>query len=1098
MVSSAPPDCPPSENATILQEQAQADGSATSQDPTSVSIEQESELTHEPPASSEDPGSSEDLTSVPAPTPAPAPAPAPAQPPKQVFSLFLTPEERKKKLESEATAATVTTTTGAAANGSSSKRGKKPKGKGPTTHQTSAPGPPATSKASNDPKAHVDPNISKTGETHRFFQEVKASQQQAAVSQNGAGSMTESNHRPKRYDSKPQETPFPLKHQQFHGSDAIDEVNSVVARLCGLSTSISPVNTAESLFLSKIKRDPDTQCGWYSLRTSPDLGITAPHYTLKPRGKGSWTHWGKDRDQKWRRWSEKRHRLQKPTDKERRLILRESNATQDFESCQRVAEDHHIWQQTWASTLLTTTGGLEPGSSEVDTAVDLKTGELWTEKYKPTQGADVLGNRANTEYLTQWLKKLEVSGWTLNPDESGTAGPGPGSAKKIGDIMGLARKRRKRPKRKGEMDDFIAFEDDDDFEDPYGDLSDEDDGLFAAPKPLSSFDRIAQRDLPTEDDAGHPVGMRLLPRSFEIKSNTILLSGPAGSCKTSAVYACAEECGYEVFEVSPGMRRTGKEVLGLVGEMAENHHVHVVPGKMDTKEDIANIMGTKHPDSPAPAVPASAPSTTIHSFFQKRQSNQKKDEAKHETPQDEDESMEEASDIDVEGMDDQGSPGPHSLSTRQTRSMSRQTSASAKEGDDEEPSTKDEAAFSDLYSLLANANPRQSLILLEEIDILFEDDKGFWASIVTLLSKSKRPVVMTCNDITKIPAATLRFQEHLEFTRPCLRELHQYLSCVCKIEGFICSSEYIFGLIKHCRHDVRKCIMQLQYDAGVIRTRPELAGPSSGDATGGHGHIKTGTLANTSDNGGNIGSPTRKKPQRLLRISAKGIVPASTPTFSASRKLMSSPMQELEQLELHAQYAEAMSLYDSELRIKPGRIVQCYEMDQYEATKDDIVGQQYFAVYKRPSGSDHLLMDQEIGALVEEADESLYLTLAQQQGLTNPHVFEDSTKKDEPSQLLADNFTPHDDEALFMNVQRMQPALEQTLSLQGLRFNLDATFGLYAPLLRSMIHSEAINAMVPTGKRTMRSGGHLKRHLETLSDSERNLMLLTTLSLPQT
>jgi hypothetical protein len=89
-------------------------------------------------------------------------------------------------------------------------------------------------------------------------------------------------------------------------------------------------------------------------------------------------------------------------------------------------------------------------------------------------------------------------------------------------------------------------------------------------------------------------------------------------------------------------------------------------------------------------------------------------------------------------------------------------------------------------------------------------------------------------------------------------------------------------------------------------------------------------------------------------------------------------------------------------------------MDQYEATKDDIVGQQYFAVYKRPSGSDHLLMDQEIGALVEEADESLYVTLAQQQGLTEPHVFEDSTKKDEPSQLLADNFTPHDDEALFM------------------------------------------------------------------------------------
>jgi len=41
----------------------------------------------------------------------------------------------------------------------------------------------------------------------------------------------------------------------------------------------------------------------------------------------------------------------------------------------------------------------------------------------------------------------------------------------------------------------------------------------------------------------------------------------------------------------------------------------------------------------------------------------------------------------------------------------------------------------------------KALICLEEVDVLYEEDKGFWPCVTSFVEKSRRPVVMTCNGI---------------------------------------------------------------------------------------------------------------------------------------------------------------------------------------------------------------------------------------------------------------------------------------------------------------------------------------------------------------
>uniref|UniRef100_A0A8C4SZY4 Uncharacterized protein n=1 Tax=Erpetoichthys calabaricus TaxID=27687 RepID=A0A8C4SZY4_ERPCA len=96
-----------------------------------------------------------------------------------------------------------------------------------------------------------------------------------------------------------------------------------------------------------------------------------------------------------------------------------------------------------------------------------------------------------------------------------------------------------------------------------------------------------------------------------------------------------------------------------------------------------------------------------------------------------------------------------------------------------------------------------------EVDIIFDDDSGFWAAIKTFMATTKRPVILTTND----PYFSLKFDgcfEEVIFKMPD-STVTTYLQLVCLAENLKTNVKDCASLLAWNNCDIRQSLLHLQF-----------------------------------------------------------------------------------------------------------------------------------------------------------------------------------------------------------------------------------------------------------------------------------------------
>ncbi|KAF8866979.1 P-loop containing nucleoside triphosphate hydrolase protein [Acephala macrosclerotiorum] len=362
--------------------------------------------------------------------------------------------------------------------------------------------------------------------------------------------------------------------------------------------------------------------------------------------------------------------------------------------------------------------------------------QSWIHKYSPKYASDVLQTGKEVSVLKEWLQSLTV--------KSVEAGLGAcSSSKRSGGKSEPSGKRKRKSKK---LDGFVISSDEAD--DDMDEISEPDDN----PSPFGSqgpqIKTVVRTGLKNKDSG------RL--------TNAVVISGPHGCGKTAAVYAVAKELGFEVFEIHPGAKRSGKEIMDKVGDMTQNHQVQRLPPGLP-QIDGAGDEDKRRIDEALANDLKSGRQGTMNSFFKSQPAT--KSEAKSKAP-----------------------AATSKGSTKQPQLIK----------EDMKPKTSAKAQ-------------KQSLILIEEADILYREDTQFWPTILNLATTSKRPIVITCNDESAVPIKSLPLHAIIRMNPPPADLAADYMLVVAACEGHVLRREAVQSVYESRNMDLRAAMTDLNF-----------------------------------------------------------------------------------------------------------------------------------------------------------------------------------------------------------------------------------------------------------------------------------------------
>ncbi|XP_076450106.1 uncharacterized protein LOC143286427 [Babylonia areolata] len=299
--------------------------------------------------------------------------------------------------------------------------------------------------------------------------------------------------------------------------------------------------------------------------------------------------------------------------------------------------------------------------------------------------------------------------------------------------------------------------------------------------------------------------------------NTMMLVGPHGVGKTAAVYALAQQLSYKVFEVNASSSRQGRHIVAQLQEATQSHQVAqkkdgiilspppVTPALCSQSEPPAEKTGKKA---------ASAVPKAFASFFKKAgNATETKTAARSGSPK---------------ASKKQKKDSPRKNSKKSKGTAESEPSRKRRKENDEVEIVKEVPSPKKQCSKKKGKRPRDgkdgeesnlagclnltstSLILFDEVDLVFEEDSGFLQTVQHFIHTTKIPIILTTTD----PAFDRHLSARLEtlvFKRPSLESVTTYLQTVCLAAGMRTSSDDLKCVADLCQQDLRHGVLTLQF-----------------------------------------------------------------------------------------------------------------------------------------------------------------------------------------------------------------------------------------------------------------------------------------------